>query len=361
MSRKLNGEALSKRISDLLLGNGAVSVGFSTRETLADSPPSADMTYLMENGLSAVSFAVPTPKEHIRPYLSKEDRLIHEREDMATAVKARDLGNEVVAMLKAQGYQAMRPSINLRYRTEMPNWGDILPPDISHRYLALVSGAGSLGWSGNVGVKGYGTAITLATVLTDALLAPTSPILPEENFCSDCKACAGACPYEMFSSTEETSVTLGGREYTFAARINLVRCQICCGGATGLHKSGKWSSWSPGRYEAPEDKNALYVMLIRANDARQHWPPVEGESLVIFGRSGRSANQNVTPLRTNKTCGMCSLVCTGDKEENLENLKILRGSGCVIQYPDGSLKVLPGDEAEKEFNSFPPEHRALYC
>ncbi len=361
MSQKLKAGVLEQNISDLLLGNGAVSVGFATRETLADSPPSADITYLMENGLSAVSFAVPTPKEHIRPYLAKEDRLIHEREDMETAVKARDLGNEVVEMLKAKGHQAMRPSINLRYRTEMANWGDFLPPDISHRYMALASGAGSLGWSGNVGVKGYGTAITLATVLTDALLSPTSPIPPEENFCSDCKACAGACPYEMFSSTEETSVTLGGREYTFAARIELIRCQICCGGATGLHKSKQWSSWSPGRYQAPEDKKAFLEMLIRANDARQNWPPVEGEALFKFNRSSRTTNPDVTPRRANKTCGTCSLVCTGDKEENLENLRILRSSGCVIQYPDGRLVALPPDEAEAEFNKMPAEHRALYC
>ena len=61
------------------------------------------------------------------------------------------------------------------------------------------------------------------------------------------------------------------------------------------------------------------------------------------------------------SCIFCSLVCTGDKKENLENLQLLLNSGCVIQYPDGSIKVLPPDEAEEEFNRMDPEHRALYC
>ncbi len=42
---------LSRSISDYLLENGAIAAGMSTRETLADSPPSADLTFLMENGL----------------------------------------------------------------------------------------------------------------------------------------------------------------------------------------------------------------------------------------------------------------------------------------------------------------------
>jgi hypothetical protein len=61
------------------------------------------------------------------------------------------------------------------------------------------------------------------------------------------------------------------------------------------------------------------------------------------------------------TCGNCSLVCTGDKKENLSNLKTLLNSGCVIQHTDGSIKVLPPDEAEEEFMKMDPEHRALYC
>ena len=102
-------------------------------------------------------------------------------------------------------------------------------------------------------------------------------------------------------------------------------------------------------------------MTGRMNAARQQWPPMEGERLDTFGKSSKSENKETVTYRFTPTCILCSLVCTGDKKENLENLKLLLNSGCVIQYPDGGIKVLPPDEAEAEFNRFPPEHRALYC
>ena len=362
MLQKLKGGALNKSVSDFLLENGAVSVGFSTRETLADSPPSADITYLMENGLSAVSFALPLNKEHIRPYLAKEDRLSHHRDyQVDTTGKVRQLSFDIAAMLEKEGHRAIGTETNIVYRTEVPNWGIFLPPDISHRYLAVASGVGSFGWSGNVGTKGYGTTIMLGSTITDAELEATFPIPEEESFCSDCKACVGACPYEMFSATEKMSVTLGGREYTYAARIDLARCQVCCIGASGLHKSGKWSSWSPGRYEAPEGKDDFRAMHDRAVAAMHKRPPLEEEIPRVFDVGNWGGKQYTNTVMLSQTCTTCSLVCTGDKQENLENLKILRSSGCVIQYPDGSLVALPPDEAEAEFQRMAPEHRALYC
>ena len=74
MLPQLKGRALNLKISDYLLENGAVSVGFTTRGILQDSPPGADITYLMKSGLSAVSFAVPMDTECIRSSLAKEDR-----------------------------------------------------------------------------------------------------------------------------------------------------------------------------------------------------------------------------------------------------------------------------------------------
>ena len=377
--QKLKGEALTKRISGYLLENGAVSVGFSTKETLQDSHPCADITYLMESGRSAVSFVVPLNREYLRCWLAKEDRLAHQREQVAAYVKIRDLSDGVAEMLRGKGYGAIGTTPNAtlgRGPSGGPQMDDatgtapsdlfrralenVMNPEISHRYLAVASGAGSFGWSGNVGVKGYGSAVFLGTTITDAELEPTSPLSDEENFCCNCKACVGACPMEMFSAKEAMAVTLGGREYTHAARIDFYRCFVCCGGSTGLHKSKEWSSWSPGRFEVPEDHDGLVETHMRASEARGERIPLEGG-----GMTGQYFSADTAPGQTDKpaieTCGMCSFVCTGDKKENIENLKILQNSGCVIQYPDGSIKVLPPDEAEEEFNRFPPEHRALYC
>ncbi len=128
-----------------------------------------------------------------------------------------------------------------------------------------------------------------------------------------------------------------------------------------MHKSRKWSSWSPGRFDVPEDRNSLLMMVSNIITSGQKRPPMGGEFKIAYGESSISENKDAPEFTFTRTCTVCSLVCTGDKEENLENLRMLRGSGCVIQHPDGSIRVLPGDEAEAEFNKMPAEHRALYC
>jgi hypothetical protein len=60
------------------------------------------------------------------------------------------------------------------------------------------------------------------------------------------------------------------------------------------------------------------------------------------------------------TCGNCQIICWGDKEETRENVKLLHGSGCVLQRPDGELYTLPPEEAAVEFEAMDPARRALY-
>lgn len=42
-------------------------------------------------------------------------------------------------------------------------------------------------------------------------------------------------------------------------------------------------------------------------------------------------------------------------------MRILHGSGCIVQDADGELRALPPEEAEAAFNAMEPERRALYC
>ena len=69
-------------------------------------------------------------------------------------------------------------------------------PPISHRYLAVRSGIGHFGYSGNIITKEYGSAIVLASVVTDAELIPTEPLPEEENYCDECKLCLSVCSSE---------------------------------------------------------------------------------------------------------------------------------------------------------------------
>lgn len=343
--------SLTRLIEEFLSERGALRVGIATRESLAGGPPSAELRYKLEGAKSAVSFALALNRDAIMRFLAKEERTAHEEDNLKTNLRAKELSWELAELIKREGHAAKGTAANNKYRTEIANWQFTMPPDLSHRYLAARSGVGSFGWSGNVGIKGIGTAIILGTCLTAAELEPTPPVPEGEKFCDKCKLCVSSCAVEMFSKEEETAVTLGGVSFNFSARKNIILCQFCCGGFTGLAKSGKWSTWSPGRFKAPEDGHELGKEFFRAVGLYAQRPPMPGgyEHSALKG-----AKQYMT-------CGNCQLVCGGDRKETTKRVKLLHQSGCVLQREDGSLYARPAGEAEREFERMPEERKRLYC
>jgi len=61
--------------------------------------------------------------------------------------------------LKERGYDSKAVISNNNYKKEIKNWKATMPPRLSHRYIAVASGVGSFGWSGNVGIKGIGATL----------------------------------------------------------------------------------------------------------------------------------------------------------------------------------------------------------
>ncbi|HJN51706.1 MAG: hypothetical protein QGH75_00715 [Pseudomonadales bacterium] len=343
---------LNRAIEELLKDRGAIKVGFANKDSLAGGPPSTDLDYVFnaadiaQEARSAVSFALPLDQDAIRQFIAKKDQHAHTADNRRTIAKSIRLSNEVAELLRNEGYAALGTDANSTYRQEVPLWHRFLPPDISHRYIAVAAGVASFGWSGNVGLPGYGSTIILGTTVTSAELETTDPMPEEENFCEwaksggrvDCKLCVESCVVEMFEKNDAEYVTLGDNTYTYSRRRNTNRCVFGCGGNTGLHKSGKWSTWSPGRYKLPDDPIKLNRELRRSTAQRQEHPPV-------------------TPAAT---CGMCQLVCFGDKKENAKNFKLLSKSGCAVQEPDGTLVILSAEEAAEKLRTMPQEHSALY-
>jgi epoxyqueuosine reductase QueG len=342
---------LNQEVEDFLRERGALRVGFVGQEGLAGAPPSADLGYTLPGARTAISFALPLDRDRIRAFLGKKDRVGHEEDNLLVNMRATSLSWELAEVFQQRGFQARGTASNLNYRQDIPNWELRMLPKISHRYLAVASGVGSFGWSGNVGLRGYGTAVILGTCVTTADLQPTAPISQEESFCDLCKLCVAACPVGMFEKDLETAVTLGGRTYAHAARKTYLLCQICCGGFTGLHQSGRWSSWSPGRFVIPKGEPELLAELLRAMSLYQQWPrTTPGYQSPAF----RGANLNMT-------CGNCQIVCWGEKRKTAANLKLLHSSGCVVQPPDGTLRALPAEEAARTFSEMDSRHRKLYC
>ncbi len=345
--------SLNGLVEEFLMERGAIRVGVATLETLAGGPPSTDLEYCLEGARSAVSFALPLDRNHIRSYLAKQDRLGHEKDNIDTNIRATNISWELAEMLKKEGYHSKGTKANLKYRTEIKDWQLYLHPDISHRYIAARSGVGSFGWSGNVGIKGYGTAVILDTTITAAELEPTEPIPEEESFCDMCKLCTSVCVPGMFDKKQEMKATIGGAGFSYAVRKNYLRCDFCCGGFTGLAKSGKWSTWSPGRIPVPDDHDELFKEFVRGVELYNKRP-----SMPPGGVENHPALEGYTQ---HLTCGNCAIVCWGDLEQTRENVKLLHNSGCVLQKEDGELYALPYEEAKAAFESMDPERRKLYC
>ena len=359
-------EELEQKLKEL----GAIRVGFVTLETLSGGPEGANLKYLLPSAQSAVCWAIPMQMDLIRPYLGKTHsnaRGDHEKDNIEVNIKSSSMSRTIAKFLVEKGYEAASVIANNKYREDDPSWNITLPPEISLRYLAVRSGVASFGWSGNVGIKGYGTVIILGGTITNAKLEPTDPIPESESFCDECKICTKVCAFQMFSLDEKVEVTLGGHTFSYSKRINKLRCVLTCGGFNGLHKSGKFSTFSPGRYDYPENPMEVTRALTAAMAGQRKRPLIKDSSKGYIPASF-SGGKGASSLPTEETkndvvqlsCGNCQIICWGDPKETAKNYKILVNSGCVIQREDGTLEVFPPDKAKEEFEKMPLKRQRWY-
>jgi epoxyqueuosine reductase QueG len=202
-------EKLTKDLKEMALTLGAFKVGIATTETLAGGPPSADLTYVLPEAKSAVVFALAFDQNLIEPYFRKEDHKSLDTNKVRTTTLANGIALEMAGFLQQYGYKAVPQLANFVYRTDSENGLMVSKPPISHRYLAVRSGVGYFGYSGHIITKEYGSAIALASVVTDAELVPTDPLSEEENYCDGCKLCLSVCSSGFVDPVEKVTVTLG--------------------------------------------------------------------------------------------------------------------------------------------------------
>jgi len=351
---------LRDEVEELLLKLGAVSVGFATKKTLEGGLPTMDMTYVLSEAETVICFAVPLDKSKIRGYLGKElprghfDHVIDRGDIYLKAYKFARLASD---FLEGRGYKSAPVFNNFIYREEDPDWRAKMPPILALRLIAARSGVGSIGWSGNILVKGYGAAILLGALVTSVQLEPTNPIPPEESPCDKCKLCVKVCAFRMFDNKEEDSFTVGGYTFSFAKRINVIRCYIVCGGHSGLDKTREWSTWSPGRTPYPEtdeeaDRTFSHTLSHPIRKFRvkgEEGSYAESEMINdTIARELITAGEVATNTFTEDfiaTCGNCHLICWGNHNETLENGKLLMNSGCVVTDKNDENIIVSSEKA----------------
>ncbi len=343
--------ALAQFAMDYVKLEGACAAGVVTKETLAGGPPSTDLEYVLPGAQSAVTFAVPLDPRKIEPYLGKRDQAGHQDDNIHTTVFVTGLAVMLADYLDQRGYPSRGVSSNAVYRKDTPRGMIDFLPDLSHRYLAVRSGVGWFGLSGNVITKTHGAAVILGSVVTTAALEPTDPLPAEESYCDECKLCMGSCLSGLMDKRERTTVTMGGIEFSYSKRLSYHRCDLVCGGFTGLSKNGKWSTWSPGRFPIPERDEEFQPVLMKAIADSWPRPEIEGG----FYHPAMPGQRKI-----NFTCGNCQLLCHPERAERKRRYKLLAGNGVVVQHADGSLEAVPPGAAKRHLAAMSPEQRACY-
>lgn len=320
------------------------------------------MTYILPEAETAICFAVPLEKSKIRPYLGKElprGRFDHVIDNGDVYLKAYKYAKVAADFLEDKGYKSAPVINNFKYREDVPDWRTKLPPLLALRLVAARSGVGSIGWSGNILVKGYGATVLLGALVTSAKLKPTDPIPIDDSPCDKCKLCVNVCAFRMFDKKEEDSYALGGYTFSFSKRNNVSRCYIVCGGQSGLDKTQKWSTWSSGRTSYPETEE-------EADRTFAHLFTHPLKELRLVGEEGSYAESKLTQDKTAQeyissgeiasntftenfilTCGNCQLICSGDHDETNENYRILTHSGCVVTEENGNHIIVSDEEANE--------------
>jgi len=345
-------QELSRFAVEFLETQGACAVGFATTDTLAGGPPSTDLEYVLPGARSAVSFAVPLDAEKIERYLAKEDHAGHQADNFHTNFFVTGLAVGLAEYWDQKGIPSHGCAANAVYRKETPNGILDFAPDISHRYLAVRSGVGWFGYSGNVITPTHGAAVVLGSVVTTAELVPTEPLPVDEEFCRTCQLCYASCQSGLMDQDEQTTVTMGGVEFSYSKRKSYHRCDLVCGGFTGLAPNGKWSTWSPGRFPIPDSDEEFLPALIDAMDASESRPPIDGG----FHHPAMPPTRKI-----NMTCANCQLICHPDRNERKRRYKLLTRSGVVVQHEDGSLVAVTPEAAREDLAKMSPERRATYA
>lgn len=165
---------LKTELFDLLRQKGAVLVGAGDISEVTPEP-----------GLTVgVSVALPLPRTVVEdlktaPTLEYQ-RMYHQLNGELNAIVTAGAD-----FLRQRGYRAQ--ALTTDYVKQDEAWRSPLP----HKSVAVRCGIGWIGRSGLLVTEGYGGAVRLSSLITDAPLASDGMV---PSHCGGCRRCADACP-----------------------------------------------------------------------------------------------------------------------------------------------------------------------
>jgi len=90
------------KLKSLAVSLGADLVGITTRDLLADGPPSADPRYLLPTANSVISFALSLDKDIVQDFISKKKWRPHCDNRKAIAQTLYTIGDTLAEQLRSE-------------------------------------------------------------------------------------------------------------------------------------------------------------------------------------------------------------------------------------------------------------------
>ncbi len=199
--------ALNTEILERLKSNGADLVGFADATCLP-----VDVT---EGLPRAVSIAVALAPAALRETRDGPTARYFAEYSRANALLGR-LGEQIARILIDAGYQA-RPFPATTEQIDRTT----LSVKLQHKTVATRAGLGWIGRSGLLVTKEYGSAVRLASVLTDAGLETGIPTAA--SHCGDCRQCVAHCPARAITGRDWEPGLAREQIYSAAACFEMAR------------------------------------------------------------------------------------------------------------------------------------------
>jgi len=367
---------IEDEIKKLALEAGADLVGICSADSIKDKDFS-DPNFLLPGAQSVISIAIKFSDDAVKKYLSKEEHKPLLLEEGLITKRLKKIAEKIKLFIDEKGFEAYNCDCNYDYRNigtkgkiivstlrtlidlinkekdksveltekEKKTLSSLkklmlgglrktpmnLVPSLSHKCVAVASGVGRIGWSGNLITENYGARVLLNSIITTAKLKPDKPL--EENPCVNCKLCEKSCQGGLFAKDDEETIIIAGIEETIAKRNNYAYCIAVCTGMSGQNKFKEWSTWSPFRFDDIErlpldDTVASYVQNMFAKAVEKGGAEAENIYRLVensyLGRNDKPAED------FRASCGFCQMVCSGhDAKKTRENYNSIVNSGCI--------------------------------
>ncbi|MDD4870999.1 MAG: hypothetical protein PHR77_10610 [Kiritimatiellae bacterium] len=136
-----------------------------------------------------------------------------------------ELSYRMAVYLEKTGFNALPIAASNIWRyNQYKDLKAIFAPDISHIYMAIVTGLADIGFNGLALTPEYGARNRFVTVLTDAVIEPDPLIMPG-SICDKCMLCRKNCPTKALVKEiqGENVLKIENYEYKFPKK-NLWRC-----------------------------------------------------------------------------------------------------------------------------------------